>query len=145
MHVIEYVDYFHYFARHAKFIMTIEYQRVYCFVQSLRLTISINIKSLVIMAKSFADISNYSLRMKEIHHVDQWGNNKRRRYQGRISEIHSSSNLEVVVLKVSTLYVSYFNIRVSIVYSFRPLFKLQIEVCLVLVIILAMVGLRVHL
>lgn len=76
MKVIEYEAYFYELSRYSKSILTIEYKRVYCIIQGLRLHFCMSTQSLVVVGRSFAKVFDHAQHMEEKHHQDQGESNK---------------------------------------------------------------------
>lgn len=48
-------------------------------------------QSLIVVGRSFTELSDHAQVMEEMHHEAQGGNDKKPRYQGNFSVTHSSS------------------------------------------------------
>lgn len=72
-------------SRHATSNLTIEYERVCCFVCGLRLYLLMFTYILVAMGRSFAEMLNHKNMIEKMHCEAQEGSDKRPQYKGCFS------------------------------------------------------------
>lgn len=80
---------FHKLSRHATMILPIQEERVWNFVQVLRLPQWIATESFASSGRSFLDIVNHAHTMGELHHEARGGIDKRAHFQGSYSSSQS--------------------------------------------------------
>lgn len=94
MTILEYEARFHYLARHVSPILTIEYERVGCFVCILRISLCMYTQILVTIGRYFAKDYDHAQVMAKMHCEAQEGSDKRSYYPGSFSGICSVSQFK---------------------------------------------------
>lgn len=88
---MEYESHFHELAKHATSILDTDYEGVHYFIRGLRLPFRMSTQSLIIVGRSFVEVSDHTQVIEAMHHEAQGVNSKRPGYQGSLCRIHSSS------------------------------------------------------